>query len=283
MDSIGEILKNERTSRGLSLQEVNDATRITVQNLTALEEDRFDYFPNRVYARAFLRDYANFLGLDSATLLDRYEDGFSHGEGEAEAAPVKSSGSAWKVIGYVFFGLLVLAAMAVAVYFGSKYNDKDREPTKVVTRSPEGDDGDVATLPKPSTGGEAVVDKPETTTPEPEPQPAPVVDKVILDVTAVDTVWMRVKADGQVVFIGDFAKGTTKTFEGAKSVNIRLGKAGAVQLKLNDKPQPALGTMQQIGDKTFTLEDVKAAIGEGEPASNPAAPVAPTNPGGPAR
>ena len=67
MESIGQVLRAERDKRGLSLSEVYDDTKITIQNLEALEQDRFDYFPNRVYARAFLRDYANFLGLDSAS------------------------------------------------------------------------------------------------------------------------------------------------------------------------------------------------------------------------
>lgn len=279
MDSIGEILKNERTNRGLSLQEVNDSTRITVQNLSALEENRFDYFPNRIYARAFLRDYANFLGLDSTTLLVRYEDGLSSNETETEAVPAKSGGSVWKAIGYLFLGLLVLAALAAALYYGSSYNKKHQEASKVATRSSEAEDGSVARLPTP------VGVKPEDEKPEPpadtnKPAPSPVPDKVSLAVTANEDVWVRLKTDGQTAFEGTLLKGQTKTLVGTKSVSIRTGKAGAVKLNLNGKPQPALGTLQEVGDKTFTLEELKASG-----TNNPAAPATPAAPaaGGPIR
>ena len=93
MDSIGQILRAGRETRGLSLDEVHEATNITVQNLSALEDDRFDHFPNRVYARAFLRDYSNFLGMDSPSLLTHYEEEWN--PRPEEVAVSKPQVSAW--------------------------------------------------------------------------------------------------------------------------------------------------------------------------------------------
>ena len=82
------------------LREVQDATKITVNNLSALEEDRFDDFPNRVYTRAFLRDYANYLALDSAGLLESYEQTYAAESDPVTAAPVRRK-SRLKVVGVV--------------------------------------------------------------------------------------------------------------------------------------------------------------------------------------
>jgi cytoskeleton protein RodZ len=64
MLDIGGTLREARTRSGLGLDDVAVATRIRVKYLAALEDERFGVLPEDVYARAFLRTYADFLGLD---------------------------------------------------------------------------------------------------------------------------------------------------------------------------------------------------------------------------
>lgn len=64
MLDIGGTLREARTRGGIGLDEAATATRIRVKYLAALEDDRFGVLPEDVYARAFLRTYADFLGLD---------------------------------------------------------------------------------------------------------------------------------------------------------------------------------------------------------------------------
>jgi cytoskeletal protein RodZ len=72
MDEIGHILREARENKGLTLEEVQERTRINVRYLAALEDSRYDALPTSVHARGFLRNYARFLGLDPQPLLDRY-------------------------------------------------------------------------------------------------------------------------------------------------------------------------------------------------------------------
>jgi cytoskeleton protein RodZ len=65
MLEIGSTLQKARTRQGLELQDAAEATRIRVKFLAALEGERFGELPAEVYARAFLRTYADYLGLDS--------------------------------------------------------------------------------------------------------------------------------------------------------------------------------------------------------------------------
>ena len=66
----GSSLRQARERQGLALVDVEQATRLRVRYLRALEEDRLDLLPPGSYARVFLRDYATFLGLDPQPLLD---------------------------------------------------------------------------------------------------------------------------------------------------------------------------------------------------------------------
>jgi|SRR5438093_2196358 len=64
MFQLGSTLREARTRQGLELRDAAEATRIRVKFLAALEGERFGELPAEVYARAFLRTYAEFLGLD---------------------------------------------------------------------------------------------------------------------------------------------------------------------------------------------------------------------------
>lgn len=64
MFQLGSTLREARTRQGLELRDAAEATRIRVKFLAALEDERLDELPAEFYARAFLRTYAEFLGLD---------------------------------------------------------------------------------------------------------------------------------------------------------------------------------------------------------------------------
>ena len=64
MRTVGSILKKARGKRGLSLNEVKEATRIHPRFLKALEEGSYSVFSSPVLLKGFLRTYARFLELD---------------------------------------------------------------------------------------------------------------------------------------------------------------------------------------------------------------------------
>jgi cytoskeletal protein RodZ len=72
MESIGTWLRHEREVRGVSLEEVADATRIPVQSLASIEDGRFDELPGEVFVKGFLRSYARAVGLRGDDVLARY-------------------------------------------------------------------------------------------------------------------------------------------------------------------------------------------------------------------
>lgn len=69
-DGVGNKLREARTRRKLSLQQVEGATKIRSRYLQAIENEDWEELPGDTYARAFVRTYGAFLGLDGERLAE---------------------------------------------------------------------------------------------------------------------------------------------------------------------------------------------------------------------
>ena len=78
MDELGNVLREAREMKGLTLAEVQSVIRINARYLEALEAGDYHNLPTPVHVRGFLRNYARFLDLDPAPLLERYEASRNH-------------------------------------------------------------------------------------------------------------------------------------------------------------------------------------------------------------
>jgi cytoskeleton protein RodZ len=67
--TLGQRLKHARDQRGLSLRDVEHATRIPVARLQDLEADRLNGLGGMTYARSFLRTYAALMEVDADDVL----------------------------------------------------------------------------------------------------------------------------------------------------------------------------------------------------------------------
>ena len=72
LTGIGADLRDARLGRGHSIEDCQRATRISRRYLEALEEEDFSALPAPVFARGFLRSYAQFLGLDPTAMVARF-------------------------------------------------------------------------------------------------------------------------------------------------------------------------------------------------------------------
>lgn len=144
---IGRSLESARKSRGLSLWQVEQETRIRSRYLRDLEREDFDVLP-AVYVLGSLKTYADFLGLDGGTLSGQLKasliepdvaaqaaviGGARDEDDEYEAAPVPAVGFDQLFLGMGVILISILAIMTLATALaqgdGSPVSQVDRPST----------------------------------------------------------------------------------------------------------------------------------------------------------
>jgi len=104
MDSIGQILAQERQRQEKTIEDVEKITKIRKKYLQAIEEEDFQTLPGRAYTVAFIRSYASCLGLDSDPLVSEFE-------AKTKPLPLKTEAPLWRK--YLWKFLLVILAILI--------------------------------------------------------------------------------------------------------------------------------------------------------------------------
>jgi cytoskeletal protein RodZ len=124
LKKMGESFRSKREEMNLSLKEIENATSIRMIYLQAIEEGKVDHFISNVYALGFIRQYANFLGLETEKLAKEFPEAmrlppekqdFAYGIGTLEMRGSPHGGIRW-VPNLIWAGGLILIGIA-AFYF----------------------------------------------------------------------------------------------------------------------------------------------------------------------
>ncbi len=128
MESPGNKLREARSARSLSLEDIANVTRIPRSSLEHIEEGRFERLPAPVFVRGFIRNYARAVGLDPAAVVRLYDlttgdrsaediepDGAVAGRARA-VSPVRTAGSSGHLLrgGYALLGAVVVGLIVAA-------------------------------------------------------------------------------------------------------------------------------------------------------------------------
>ncbi len=156
MPGIGETLREERLSRGLTHEYISQIIKIRPEFLNALEEENLSALPGNFYAKNFLRRYADFLDLDSSGLVQRFvllENGGAEAPPSLIVQPVKRAPVArrhWRPN----FGLAAAFAVLTIVGFALAYRaflmPPSRSGNTLTTSVPTPSSVAVALLPSPT-------------------------------------------------------------------------------------------------------------------------------------
>ncbi len=80
MKTAGDLLKEKRLLKELSLQDVATKTKIKIEYLEAIENSNFSALPSSTFAKGFLRNYASFLYLSPDTIVAMFRRDFTQNE-----------------------------------------------------------------------------------------------------------------------------------------------------------------------------------------------------------
>lgn len=140
MKTVGLILKEARLAKGCSLEQAEADTKIRANFLDALERDDYNQLPSPLYAKGFVKNYSEYLGLNSATVL-----AFFRRQNEdipktsifpkGVAEPLNKSGM--RLTPGRFLALTILGCVALFLfYLGFQYR-RLSEPPRLVIESPK--------------------------------------------------------------------------------------------------------------------------------------------------
>lgn len=87
--SPGAQLRRAREARGESVSEVAFALKLSPRQVDALERDEFDALPGMAFVRGFMRNYARYIGLDAAPLLEAVQR--LGGLGSPDLSPIRNA------------------------------------------------------------------------------------------------------------------------------------------------------------------------------------------------
>ena len=252
MPSFGETLRRERELRGIDLRDVAEATKISVRFLQALESDRTDVLPGGLFPRAFVRQYASYLGLDPERTVAEYLFAVS---GQAvESPPAAAAVPAAKPRarrGYVM-ALLVVAAVAFLLAWPQvRTAESERAapaPPSVTVPEPL---PSLRVYPPPSSGPAA-------------PAPAAAAAGLVLDLQARQSCWVAVQADGVKVMDRVLAEGESQTLSARDEIVLSVGNAGGLAYRLNGRPGVVLGREGEVRRNiVITRQSVPSLLQDG--------------------
>lgn len=123
MSDLGDILRNARHNKGITLGQAAEATRIKRSYLEALEDDEFGILPGAAYVTGFLRNYAVFLGLHPDDIVQEYYMLYPPPAPTVKAATrVLANGRRSYNRSRLFWGLAGLVLLLAAGYAIQQYN-----------------------------------------------------------------------------------------------------------------------------------------------------------------
>lgn len=282
MATLGEMLRDAREARGISLVDAERETKIRQKHISAIEDDKLALLPGPVYARGFLRNYAAYLGLDPDEVMDIFDQQTQPTRQKIRAArgePVhKAKGRKGDKISinplspepidtrvryassYIAISLLALPLIIAFYFVYSAYAGRNtsppipttqvRPPTvtplktiPVIVGAPSSGDANTPTVHVPTTPGTA-----ETTT---SPTAAPTTpiearESIEVKITTTRDAWMRVLVDGVQQYSGTIAKGQTREWKGKETIRIRTGRADSVKVVVNGTDRGLLGDRDNL-------------------------------------
>lgn len=129
MESFGNLLRAKREEKNISLETASRDTIISKQYLEALENERIDIFPGHTYVTGFLRNYSEYLGLDSTYIVKLFKSKIMQEAPVPEELIIKKRLSKKLIAGIVGGAAGLCTALILTLYFTVIKPGREKAPT----------------------------------------------------------------------------------------------------------------------------------------------------------
>jgi cytoskeletal protein RodZ len=286
MAAFGENLRREREMRGVSLEEISTATKISMRFLQAIENEDFAKLPGGIFTRSFIRTYARYLGLDEERVLAEYHlaaqpkaDFDLHRLSASRPTPRRGVSRA------SLLGILFIAAIFAGGYALFRYSRRAAEvlpnpmsQARVATAPASGPVSTPQTSTPPptstmATGAPAtgtVAGSGSSSSPSPGAATSPGAPAaaaatnvprtdtgLVLQVAATEQTWVAIEADGKTALQRVLNPQEVETLKARESFDVTTGNAQGIILTLNGETLKPLGRRGEVKSVHLTHDDLK--------------------------
>lgn len=245
--SLGSLITQARKSAGLSIEDLSAATNIRGSLLREMESDSFGNCGGETYARGHIRNIATKLGVDPLIFIAAFEEEQMQVDRSMQdllvekgvmKEPQEDRKVSWKVLATISVSSLFVVGLAQIIISNTSSLDI---PEPIATTSE-------SASPTPSASASEATPTEEATV-----STGTGVELVITATRAKS--WLFVSdASGRILFSGQIARGTTKTFSTDLSLNVKVGNAGGVDLTVNGKAVDPIGADGEVVSVSYGVD-----------------------------
>ncbi|GLF90609.1 putative membrane protein YmfM [Bacillus safensis] len=272
MTELGKRLVEAREEKGMSLEDLQTVTKIQKRYLLAIEQGNYDIIPGKFYVRAFIKQYAEAVGLNPEQLFEEFRkdvpstyndevsDKLSNIKPQRElpkpASKVLELLPTIFIIGGILVVIAIIYVIVQAVNHDSGQKNNQAAPQKSESKYEVSEDSSLAKDQKKkekassddkekssekddsSKDDETVSLKATNTEGSTTTYEVSGADEMELTISASQASWLRVRDEsGNVLKMGELKDGESfKTdLSDLSQVDIRLGNASGIDIKVNDE------------------------------------------------
>jgi cytoskeletal protein RodZ len=268
MTELGKYLVEKRKEKSISLDELQAITKIQKRYLQAVEQGNYHLLPGKFYARAFIKTYAEAIGVSSTFVFDNFSsdlpttleksahDGLTRAKKKTDKTMADSKWLAW-LPKFLVICLLLGLATSYWFYYQKFQTNPEQETTETDTNFADYENGNLEDDNQEDEQPDTPVDEPDASeNEEPDTEPSYTLtltksgeenfyydlentDKLTVKITFLGDCYVKVWNGKDHVFL----KGTYKKenvieedFSAEEKITIRLGATPQANVFINGEP-----------------------------------------------
>lgn len=267
MTELGARLKEARTAKGYSIEDLQEITKIQKRYLAGIEEGNYATMPGAFYVRAFIKQYAEAVGLNGDELLETYKTEIPSPSNDDVTKNIPTTPSRRALGGHSnskfmeIFPMIMVVVFVIAIIVMSWFLFQNRadDPEETVTsdeltqeNKPTFEDNENV-----QSGDEVEPKEEEPVEEEVVEEPIPTQELSFVDLqgvtstynlsnaenylvklVAVNTTWLNIRDENDKILVDQSIKaGETFEFDASafSKIRVRLGHAPGNTVTINDE------------------------------------------------
>lgn len=278
LKKLADELKTAREEKDISLQQIASKTKIDIKFLRAIESADFDIMPD-IYMKAFIKEYAHYIDLDSKEIVKRFESA-KLGKTEGEEVPAENSESLKETAienqqakkfdstehssttnpaeesthaprklnqNYLYAGTIVVLVL-ILIYVAFIKGSSPDIVQEGYSQQPAGQDEPRYEMTSQDNKNSQSNSQQSTAN-----QP----DSLRLNIQVLGRSWVKVSSDGKLITQQVYQADSKLNFTASKNFSVTVGNAGLVKLWLNNKPIEKVGKQGEIRNLVITPDTIR--------------------------